>query len=144
MIKLLQNSSKIRKIGFINWNICKVIFIYLFIDQAQWIFYTAKRKLERLQFSTSSSFVKIWSACSCKFKAYLWTFLGLIQLAFQSRNYWSWLDHHLMVSFGKKAKIKRAGNLNKGRRYVITTVRYRGPGVTEKPNKISTSFMGGL
>ena len=49
-----------------------------------------------------------------------------------------------MVSFGKKAKIKRAGNLNKGRRYVITTVRYRGPGVTEKPNKISTSFMGGL
>ena len=28
---------------------------------------TAKRKLERLQFSTSSSFFKIWSACSCNF-----------------------------------------------------------------------------
>ena len=34
---------------------------------------TAKRNLERLQFSTSSSFVKIWSACSCEFKAYFWT-----------------------------------------------------------------------
>ena len=32
--------------------------------------FTAKRKLERLQFSTSSSFVKIRSACSCEFKAY--------------------------------------------------------------------------
>ena len=38
----------------------------------EWLF-TAKRKLERLQFSTSSSFVKIWSACSCEFKAYFWT-----------------------------------------------------------------------
>ena len=38
---------------------------------------TAKRKLERLQFSTSSSFVKIWSACSCEFKAYFWTFWAL-------------------------------------------------------------------
>ena len=27
-----------------------------------------------------------------------------------------------MVSFGKKAKIKKAGNLNQGRSYVITTV----------------------
>ena len=27
-----------------------------------------------------------------------------------------------MVSFGEKAKIKKAGNLNKGRSYVITTV----------------------
>ena len=31
---------------------------------------TAKRKLERLQFSTLSSFVKISSACSCEFKAH--------------------------------------------------------------------------
>ena len=31
---------------------------------------TAKKKLERLQFSTSSSFFKILSACSCEFKAY--------------------------------------------------------------------------
>ena len=38
---------------------------------------TAKRKLERLHFSTSSSFVKIWSACSCEFKAYFWTFWAL-------------------------------------------------------------------
>ena len=43
---------------------------------------TAKRKLERLQFSTSSSFVKIWSACSCEFKAYFWTFWALYQLLF--------------------------------------------------------------
>mgnify|MGYP001302443757 FL=1 len=27
-----------------------------------------------------------------------------------------------MVSLGEKAKIKKAGNLNKGRSYVITTV----------------------
>ena len=32
--------------------------------------HTAKIKLERLQFSTSSSFVKIRSACSCEFKTY--------------------------------------------------------------------------
>ena len=25
----------------------------------------------------------------------------------------NYLDHHLMVSFGEKAKIKKAGNLNK-------------------------------
>ena len=45
-------------------------------------FCTAKRKLERLKFSTSSSFVKIWSACSCKFKAYFWTFWALYHLLF--------------------------------------------------------------
>ena len=28
----------------------------------------------------------------------------------------------LMISFGEKAKIKKAGNLNEGRSYVITTV----------------------
>ena len=43
---------------------------------------TAKRKLERLQFSTSSSFVKIWSPCSCEFKAYFWTFRPLYHLLF--------------------------------------------------------------
>ena len=43
---------------------------------------TAKRKLERRQFSTSSSFVKIWSACSCEFKAYFWTFWALYHLLF--------------------------------------------------------------
>jgi hypothetical protein len=42
---------------------------------------TAKRKLERLQFSTSS-FVKIWSACSCEFNAYFWTFWALYHLLF--------------------------------------------------------------
>ena len=35
---------------------------------------TANRKLERLQFSTSSSFFKIRSACSGEFKVYFWTF----------------------------------------------------------------------
>ena len=43
---------------------------------------TAKRKLERLQISTSSSFVKIWSACSCEFKAYFWTFWALYHMLF--------------------------------------------------------------
>ena len=43
-------------------------------------------------------------------------FWGLIQLVFLSRNY------HLIVSFGEKAKIKKAGNLNKGHSYVTTTV----------------------
>ena len=45
-------------------------------------FSTAKRKLERLQFSTSSSFVKIWSACSCEFKARFWIFRALYHLLF--------------------------------------------------------------
>ena len=52
-----------------------------FENVASWR-YTAKRKLERLQFSTSSSFVKIWSACSCEFKAYLLTFWALYHLFF--------------------------------------------------------------
>ena len=43
---------------------------------------TAKRKLERLQFSTSSSFDKIWSLSSCEFKAYFWTFWALHYLLF--------------------------------------------------------------
>ena len=30
-----------------------------------------------------------------------------------------------MVSFGEKAKIKKTGNLNQGRSYVITTVRLK-------------------
>ena len=29
-----------------------------------------------------------------------------------------------MVSFGEKTKIKKAGNLNSGRSYVITTVKF--------------------
>ena len=44
--------------------------------------FTAKRKLERLQFSTSSSFFKIGSACSCEFKAYFGTFWALYHLLF--------------------------------------------------------------
>ena len=44
--------------------------------------FTAKKNLERLQFSTSSSFFKIWSACSCEFKAYFWTFWALYHLLF--------------------------------------------------------------
>ena len=34
---------------------------------------TVQQKLERLQFSTSSPFFKIWSACSCEIKGYFWT-----------------------------------------------------------------------
>ena len=44
--------------------------------------FTAKRKLERRQFSTSSSFAKIWSACSCEFKEYFWIFWALYHLLF--------------------------------------------------------------
>ena len=47
-----------------------------------WTLFTAKRKLERLQFSTSSSFVKIWNACNCEFKAYFWIFWALYHLLF--------------------------------------------------------------
>ena len=44
---------------------------------------TAKRKLEIvLQFSTLTSFVKIWSASSCEFKAYFWTFWALCHSLF--------------------------------------------------------------
>ena len=52
------------------------------IYSRQNMIFTAKRKLDRLQFSTSSSFVKIWSACSCEFKAYFWTFWTLYHLLF--------------------------------------------------------------
>ena len=49
-----------------------------FISWTNWVNSgTAKRKLESLQFSTSSSFVKIWIACSCEFKGYIWTFWAL-------------------------------------------------------------------
>ena len=46
------------------------------------LFDTAKKKLERLQFLTSLSFVKIWSACSGEFKAYFWRFWALYHLLF--------------------------------------------------------------
>ena len=49
-------------------------------------------------------------------------FLGFTTLAFGTRNYWSQLDHHLMVTFGEKPKLKKAGNLNQGCSYVIKTV----------------------
>ena len=42
--------------------------------------FSAKRKLERLQFSTSSLFVKFWSACSFEFNVYFWTFWALYHL----------------------------------------------------------------
>ena len=58
-----------------------------FLLTKRWLTYgvercTAKRKLERLQFLTSSSFVKIWSACNGEFKAYFWTFWSLYHLLF--------------------------------------------------------------
>ena len=52
------------------------------MDKVRFFCYTAKKKLERLQFSASSLFFKIWSACSCEFKAYFWTFWGLYHLLF--------------------------------------------------------------
>ena len=53
-----------------------------FTDFSKFSRSTAKRKLERLQFSTSSSFVKIWSVCCCEFKAYFLTFWALYHLLF--------------------------------------------------------------
>ena len=43
-----------------------------------------------------------------------------------------------MVSFGEKAKIKKAGNLNLGRSYVITTVplNFDGPVINVQEMKI--------
>ena len=73
---------------FIFYFICPLTiqirkYLYLFNSILNWwLFFTAKGKLERLQFSTSSSFVKIWSACSCEFKVYFWTFWALYHLLF--------------------------------------------------------------
>ena len=58
-------------------NLCLTLPTFEFQDSC-----TAKRKLERLHFSTSSSFFKIWSACSCEFKAYFWSFWTLYHLLF--------------------------------------------------------------
>ena len=56
-----------------SWRTCLGYLLLLF---------TAKKKLERLQFWTSSSFFKIWSACSGKFKAYFLTLWALYHLLF--------------------------------------------------------------
>ena len=96
----------------ISLDLSKVLKLRVYFVMIPEIWYIAKRELERLQFSTSSSFVKIWNAWSCEFKAYFWIFSGFITLSFWSRNYWSWFNYHLMVSFGEKAKIKKEGNLN--------------------------------
>ena len=54
-----------------------------FVKQAEpYLLCTAKKKLERLQFSNSSLLFKIWSACSCEFKAYFWTYWALYHLLF--------------------------------------------------------------
>ena len=66
--------------------------------------HTAKSKVGRLQFWTSSSFVKIWSACNCESKAYFWTFWALHHLLFDVET--------IGVNFGEKAKMKKAGSLN--------------------------------
>ena len=47
-------------------------------------------------------------------------------LGFLSRIYWSLLDHDLMVSTWEKAISILAGNLNKGRSYLITAVIFEG------------------
>jgi hypothetical protein len=69
-----------------------------------------------------TSFVKIWIACSCKFKA---NFLVFMPLAFWSRNYWDWLNHHLMANIWEKVNSILAENLNSCLSYLITTVRLR-------------------
>ena len=74
-LPLLHFSAFSAKLGC-----CLVYQTFLWCNHAieSWVItFTAKRKLERRQFSTSSSFFKIWSACSCEFKAYLWTFWAL-------------------------------------------------------------------
>ena len=72
----------ILSITFNQFSNCLITLLTLFSKQQKIVEITAKRKLEILQFSTSSSFVKIWSACSCKFKAYFWTFWALYHLLF--------------------------------------------------------------
>ena len=72
---------------------CKILYQHIWVENSWYdlvdlkgyvvfIVDTSKRKLERLQFSTSSSFVKIWGACSGEFKAYFWTFWALYHLLF--------------------------------------------------------------
>ena len=107
-IRRKKNEFQCSSIGVGNWSLIKNIF--LVFSSSSSIFFqkissnrrthygntgygvsksgdTAKSKLERRQFSTSTSFVKIWSPCSCEFKAYFVNFLGSITLAFWSRNY---------------------------------------------------------
>ena len=64
-------------------------------------------------------FVKIWIACSYKFKT---NFLVCMPLAFWSRNYWDWLNHQLMANIWEKILEE---NLNSCLSYLITTVRLR-------------------
>jgi hypothetical protein len=71
----LDNKYSIFAIRYVHW-------FFFHFDKNSDIESTAKRKLERLQFSTSSSFFKIWCACSCEFKAYFWIFLALYHLLF--------------------------------------------------------------
>ena len=45
-----------------------------------------------------------------------------------------------MVNFGEKAKIKKAGNLNQGRSYVITTV-YNGKNLVSQFPTVKFSLL---
>ena len=90
--KKYKLKNNFQKFGQKKWKIKAIIFFnfggQIWVDST--LFYIAikitllqlLRKLERLQISTSSSFVKIWSACSCEFRAYFWTFWALYHLLF--------------------------------------------------------------
>ena len=60
------------------------------------------------------------SPCLSKFEQSV--IVKLIPLAFCCRNYWSWLNHHLMANIREKVISVLAGNLNLGLSYLITTV----------------------
>ena len=80
-----KGAKKYRQIvrrRFVNAVIQWSLNFQLFLFEFECCAVTAKRKLERRQFSTSSSFVKIWSACNCELKAYFWTFWALYHLLF--------------------------------------------------------------
>ena len=56
---------------------------------------------------------KIWIACCYKLKA---------DTFFLSRNYWGYLNHHLMSNTWEKVVSILAGNLNSGLQNLITTI----------------------
>ena len=78
LVILLHN--KIFNASWLYFGIIFIDYFKFFLQKGFWD--TAKRKLERLQFWTSSLFVKIWSACSCEYKAHFWTFWTLYHLFF--------------------------------------------------------------
>ena len=86
-----------------NYNFIKILQEKLLNLSNQFSF-TAKKKLERLQFSIRFSKFEVPVNLKYTFELFgYYTTCFLIQKL---------LDHHLMVTFGEKAEIKKAGNLN--------------------------------